>query len=370
MWHRASDIRRLLHGLPCLIAITMAVSWGLNHIGNKAFPFKVALTPAVIEVAGRTAATSGLEVRPMIKGTPGPALMGISRHVAEVLRFEPALPLLAGQVYLLQWQDEAGKQVTYTTGLEAAPLTRPAVALRPQGVPLPANALKLYLHFSQPMEQGVFLEKLRLTDAKGNEIHGPFRKTELWSPDGKRLTVWFHPGRQKTGVNLNEDEGPVLIEGGHYILQVAASWRSESGVPLGNNEAYPLTVGPADHVCPQPGLWKLELPHAGSLEPLKITFDESLDTSMLTSALTVRSTGSDTDLILHPTVLETGTHWSAHPDHPWQPGSYELRMDLLLEDLAGNSLTQRFETDVSQSSLGHRSSINSRRFTLPPKSPE
>ncbi|MEN3943115.1 Ig-like domain-containing protein [Prosthecobacter sp. SYSU 5D2] len=301
----------------------------------------------------------------MFKDAPGPALMGSTRHEDGVLRFEPALPLIAGQVYQLLWHDEAGKQVTYTTALEAAQLTRPAVALRPQGVPLPANALKLYLHFSQPMEQGVFLEKLRLTDASGNEIHGPFRETELWSPDGKRLTVWFHPGRQKTGVNLNEDEGPVLIEGGHYTLHVAASWRSVHAVPLGNHESFPLTVGPADHSSPQPAEWKLDLPHSHTLEPLKITFDEPLDTAMLTSALTVRPIGSDADMILHPTVLRTGTHWSAKPDQPWQPGSYELRMDPLLEDLAGNSLVKPFETDVTEPAIPRPQPVISRKFTLP-----
>jgi hypothetical protein len=365
MWFRASDIRFLLYGGPCLIAIAMVVSWGFNHIGNQAFPFKVTLTPALIEVGGRTASTPGLEVRPMIKGTPGLALMGSSRHEADVLRFEPALPLLAGQVYQLQWQDEAGKQVTYTTALETAQLTRPSVALRPQDVPLSANAIKLYLHFSQPMEQGVFLEKLRLTDAEGNEIHGPFRETELWSPDGKRLTVWFHPGRQKTGVNLNEDEGPVLVEGSHYTLHVSASWRSESGVPLGDNEAFPLIVGRADHSSPQPAQWKLDLPPAGSLKSLTITFDEPLDTAMLTSALTVRLIGSDTDLILQPTVLQTGMQWSAHPEHPWQPGRYELRIDPLLEDLAGNSLLKPFETDVAEASLNQPAPVISRQFNLP-----
>src|SRR6186713_2761613 len=74
-------------------------------------------------------------------------------------------------------------------------------AVYPSAATLPANHLKFYIHFSAPMRQGVFLDHCKLLDDHGRMIMTePFRETELWSEDGKRLTLWLHPGRQKTGV--------------------------------------------------------------------------------------------------------------------------------------------------------------------------
>lgn len=210
---------------------------------------------------------------------------------------------------------------------------------------LPANALKFYLQFSQPMEQGVFLERLRLLEADGKEVIGPFRETELWSPDGKRLTVWFHPGRQKTGVNLNEDEGPVLRANSKHTLIVAGSWRSTSGVALGTDARFDFQVGQADHESPSVSRWQIQPPKSGTREPLQIEFDEALDPAMLTSALQVWRDGNALKL----TVSNSGKHWSAVPQQPWAAGKYELRADPLLEDLAGNNLTQPFEVDLQAS---------------------
>jgi hypothetical protein len=83
-------------------------------------------------------------------------------------------------------------------------------AIHPGTDRLPANHLKFYLHFSQPMQQGVFQRHCALLDQNGKPVVEPFRETELWSADRKRLTLWLHPGRQKTGVNLNDEFGPVL----------------------------------------------------------------------------------------------------------------------------------------------------------------
>jgi hypothetical protein len=319
-----------------------------------------------LELVAKVAEDSDLKVYSVTQDGVELPLFGQSLRTETGMIFQASMPLVTSQRYRVTWRGPAGKDrsLNIEPSLSSEATRPPSVSLSPQ-TRLPANALKLYLHFSQPMEQGVFLEYLHLTDATGSEIHGPFRETELWSPDGKRLTVWFHPGRQKTGVNLNEDEGPVLTEGVHYILQVSACWRSVHGVPLGNDAAFPLTVGPADHACPQPAQWKLDLPPPLSLEPLKITFDEPLDTAMFQSALTVRLIGSNTDSVIRPTVLQTGMQWSAHPEHPWQPGRYELRIDPLLEDLAGNSLLKPFETDVAEASLNQPAPVISRQFNLP-----
>lgn len=287
------------------------------------------------------AADPRLKVSALLSGRAVP-VMGRVEQEPDRLVFVPALPLLPGQKYQAEWlsKDGAIRQVEFE--LKAAPGRRPVVSLLPQAR-LPANALKIYLSFSEPMEQGVFLERLKLLDARGQEIGGPFRETELWSPDGKRLTVWFHPGRQKTGVNLNEDEGPVLKADSRCTLVVDGRWRSTAGAALGEDVLFEFETGPADHQMPDMSRWAITLPRAGSLEPLVVRFDEPLDPAMLTQALRVQQKGGAT--AVRVTVPASGEEWRAVPLAAWQAGDHELLADPLLEDLAGNSLTRLFEQE-------------------------
>lgn len=363
MWHRAKDLRFLLLGLPALAVAAGACAFLLLK-GMEAGAPSVSLSPTLIEVMEPSASVTSLEVRPFLASGPGAVLMGTLRPGPESLGFEPALPLLAGQLYQVQWRNGRGHAVIWTAVCPEGKVAVPTVRLLPMGVPLPANALKIYLQFSEPMEQGVFMDKLRLLDTTGREISGPFRETELWSPDGKRLTVWFHPGRQKTGVNLNVEEGPVLEAGRAYKLEVEGSWRSAAGVALGKDAVFSLTVGEEDHDCPQSERWRLSLPKAGSREALHITFEEPLDTAMLSGALKVYVATPRQEVRMKVTVAATGLEWSAVPEAPWQAGPYDLSPDSLLEDLAGNSLRKKFEVDVRDSAAMSDDASKPRRFEL------
>jgi hypothetical protein len=269
-------------------------------------------------------------------------VMGRVEHASDRLVFVPALPLLPGRSYRVEWLDEEGRPRQLEVLRREAPKKQPTVSLLPRAR-LPANALKIYLSFSEPMEQGVFLERLKLQDAQGREIPGPFRETELWSPDGRRLTVWFHPGRQKTGVNLNEEEGPVLKADSRGTLVVDGRWRSTAGAALGEDVRFEFETGPADHQMPGMKHWKITTPRAGSLEPLVVRFDEPLDPAMLTQALRVQQKGGQK--AVRVTVPASGQEWRAVPLAAWQAGDHELLADPLLEDLAGNSLTRLFEEE-------------------------
>lgn len=311
---------------------------------------------AAVELTAGTA----LEVRAILDGQPGPPLMGRLEVHASGLRFVPALPLAPGRDYELRWRDAGGRARTLRRRLEAGPLAVPTVQWR-SPVRLPANALKLHLEFSEPMEQGVFLERLRLRTAGGAEVAGPFRETELWSPDGRRLTVWLHPGRQKTGVNLNADEGPVLRPGQRYELRVDAAWRSTAGVPLGREAVLSFEAGPEDHTLPRLAAWRIEAPRAGTRAPLVVHFDEPLDAGMLPGALQLF--GSGATAVPAARVLADARSWALHPVEPWAAGDYDLRVDPLLEDLAGNSLQKPFEVDLQAPSAAAPAPV-SRRLRL------
>lgn len=300
------------------------------------------------------------------------------------LIFTPAAPLAPGAMYHIVFLPPglsvADSRVAFRTGFgtvtgkeklelihqvpEPANAAAPTVqSVHPSADALPANHLKFYLTFSEPMERGVFMERVKLLRADGHEISGPFRETELWSPDEKRLTVWLHPGRQKTGVNLNEDEGPVLREGDNVTLLIAGDWRSTSGQKLGIDFKKTFRVTKADHEQPDPSKWTVHPPKAGTREALRVEFPEPLDWALLQNSLSVFRVG-DAKVAGQIEIGSGEREWRFTPTTNWTPGDGVLKIDPVLEDLAGNNLSGPFEADVSAASEKIRASVTELRFRI------
>jgi hypothetical protein len=220
-------------------------------------------------------------------------------------------------------------------------------ALYPSASTLPANHLKFYIHFSVPMRQGVFLEHCKVLDDHGRAVLAePFRETELWSEDGRRLTLWFHPGRQKTGVNLNTEIGPVLSPGLRYTLVISGAWPSADGVPCGTDTVKTFFAGPRETRQLDATAWKLRPPAAGSNKPLEIRFPAPLDHALLMRCLEVVAEDGKP---LRGTVSSTEAErvWRFTPARSWTGGPHRVIVRSILEDLAGNSLARPFEVDLS-----------------------
>ncbi|MBL9144199.1 MAG: hypothetical protein JNM99_11020 [Verrucomicrobiaceae bacterium] len=216
----------------------------------------------------------------------------------------------------------------------------------PRVTKVPGNALRFYLVFPEPMTTGEIYSHLQLIDlVSQTPVAGAFRDVELWSPDARRLTVWLHPGRQKTGVNLNDDEGPVLIEGRHYALILNRGPTTTRGTALAEDVKLTFTVGPADHAVLDPKAWKVIAPQANSFQALRVVFDKPIDWGMADS-ITV-------DGVLDAERLElddqAGT-WSLIPRQRWTEGTHFIEVSPGLEDMAGNNLSRPFEVDVSAAS--------------------
>lgn len=220
-------------------------------------------------------------------------------------------------------------------------------SVHPTAAVLPSNALKFYLVFSEAMEQGVFTERIKLLRADGSDITGPFRETELWSPDGKRLTVWLHPGRQKTGVSLNEVEGAVLREGEDVTIDISGAWRSARGQPLGVEFKRTFRVASPDHSRVDPARWTLHTPKAATCEPLRIVFPAPLDWALLHNSIGVTDeAGHVTDGMVE--IAEGEREWRFTPRTEWKAGGHVVVINPLLEDLAGNNLDRAFEADLNE----------------------
>lgn len=317
---------------------------------GSAADIKAAITPdlRILQVRG-VAESAGFDIAVRLQSAPAaaPAMMGSMVAENGLTEFTPIVPFLAGEAYRVEIDGPKQERISIQVTAPKNAAEAPVVTMQPRGAVFPANALKFYLHFSEPMEQGVFLDRLRLFQQDGKEVVGPFRETELWSPDGRRLTVWFHPGRQKTGVNLNEEEGPVLRPGTSYELVVSSSWRSVNGISIGKDQRFAFQAGPPDHERPNPGSWVIRAPRAGSDEPLRLDLRESLDPALLRNGIEVRrSDGNAADGAAVATVAEDGSGIDFH-GHRWEAGEYEIGIKPGLEDLAGNNLVRPFEVDLS-----------------------
>jgi hypothetical protein len=268
--------------------------------------------------------------------------------------FVPAAPFVSGQIYEVELKLANGSKSKLEVTFDQAAHVAPTVRLSPASIAIPANTLKLYLDFSEPMEQGVFLKHLTLQKRNGEEIAGAFRETELWSPDGKRLTIMFHPGRQKTGVNLNLDEGPVLIAGEGYDLVVSEQWRSTAGIALGRESAFHLEPIAADHEQPDSARWQIHPPKAGTLAPIVVITNEPFEPQIFARALQVTQTpGKAEAKVIDLQRIE----WRFTPEQPWQPGEHLITINPELEDLAGNNLLKPMEVDLTAAAPQPRSNV-------------
>src|SRR5262249_53508275 len=136
----------------------------------------------------------------------------------------------------------------------------------PSADTLPENLLKFYVHFTAPMSRGNIYDYIRLRDESGKDVELPFLEIgeELWDTTMTRLTLINDPGRIKRGVRPLEEIGPALEAGRSYTLAIEREWRDGAGNPLKERFQKVFKVSPPDREPPDPALWKIEAPQAGS----------------------------------------------------------------------------------------------------------
>jgi hypothetical protein len=284
-----------------------------------------------------------------------PPLVGKYWQENNTLRFKPSYPLSRGVRYRAIF-DPAGVPVgegeqyvsVEMTFLLPKVETAPTVVTQvyPTRNVLPENQLKFYLHFSAPMSRGDVYEHIRLLDADGKPVDAPFLTLEqgLWAPNSERFTLLIDPGRIKRGLKPREDVGPSLEEGKSYTLEIDRNWPDANGEPLRETFRKSFRVGAPDSTQPDPKTWKLQVPAAGSTDPLTVTFPKSLDHAMLERVVWVTDE-KDARIEGTVTISKEETCWQFLPKQAWRAGLYNLVADMILEDLAGNSIAKPFEVD-------------------------
>ncbi|XRD77797.1 hypothetical protein ISN75_21190 [Dyella marensis] len=217
------------------------------------------------------------------------------------------------------------------TAAQAAQPAPEVVAVQPSSAEVPTNLLRLSVVFAAPIE-GEVLPRIALSRADGRLLQEPFLQQELWSPDGKVLTLLFHPGRVKTGLIAREQQGPILSEGEDVVL-------SFDGRPIKR-----WHIGPVDGNGPVAAAWKLSAVRPGTREPFVVSLDGPID-GRDAGYLAVVDAGDH--LVEGQRQLRNGeTTWTFTPDSAWKAGDYRLMVHGTLEDPSGNRLGGHFETSI------------------------
>jgi hypothetical protein len=267
------------------------------------------------------------------------------------LRLVPRYALAAGALYRAELLLSDGTLQTAEYRVPAAEQQAPeVVAVFPTAERLPANLLKFYIHFSQTMREGrEIFEQVSLVDDRGVAVAEPWRPTELWTADARRLTLWIHPGRVKRGVNLREEIGPVLEPNREYTLVISNRMLSAAGQPLKRNYEKRFRVAEEDHRRPLPAEWTLRVPRAESTEPLLVEFPEPLDRYLMERYLQLVD-DQGRPVMGQAVIGRDERSWLFQPETLWRAANYRLVVDENLEDLAGNTPARVFDTDLSEDS--------------------
>ena len=206
------------------------------------------------------------------------------------------------------------------------------VGVYPETEAVPSNLLRLYVDFSRPMAGDDAFEHIRILDADGRPIEDAFRELELWSRDNRRLMLYVHPGRVKTGLALGDLFGPVIEEGKSYTLRILPGMKGRNGRPSPSGYSRPFRVGKPDHEPPDLARWTIR----ATRERVEFDCDEFLDPAGLEDFLSVEGTPGR--------WTASGRGATFVPASPLVAGDYRLIVDARLEDLAGNNFIKPFET--------------------------
>jgi hypothetical protein len=215
--------------------------------------------------------------------------------------------------------------------VQAAQTNPQVVLVQPSATDVPANLLRLSIVFAAPID-GPVLPRIALSRADGGSLQQPFLQQELWSPDGRILTLLLNPARVKTGLVAREKLGPILQPGEDVLLTL-------DGHPIKR-----WHVGTVDANGPMVSAWRLSPVRSASRQPLVVSLDAPID-------------GRDTDflavvdandrLVDGRSTLSLGeARWTFIPAAPWRAGHYRLAVRSTLEDPAGNRLGGHFETPI------------------------
>ena len=253
------------------------------------------------------------------------------------VRFSPALPFSSSQTYQLICD---GKVLDTFKPKSATTDRAEVIGIYPSQDSLPENLLKIHIKFSQPMGFGQSYQHINITE-NGIEVQ-PFLKleAELWNYDRTVFTIWLDPGRIKRDLAPNILLGNPLTEGKNYRLTIKESWKDQMGRPMLQGSEKTFIAGPRDEGLPAMDDWHIK----ANRDSIRIEFNEAMDFLLIQHSVSLWQ--KDRKLKLK-TVVQDNMSVILIPGQQLEPGSYTLKVDSKLEDLAGNNFLRPFDRDLT-----------------------
>jgi len=267
-------------------------------------------------------------------------------------QFIPVIPFSRGQEYEIRSNGNllASFKIVMANKNDPGELKN----IYPSRDTVPENLLKVYLEFSQPMQQVGealnFISVIDETTAKEVDVFLAL-ESELWNKNHDRLTLWLDPGRIKTDLIPNKELGLPLSEGHKYTLLISKEWKTADGIPLKRDYSKKLVVTDRDSQMPDPESWEIVLPVAGQQGHLEINFKESLDAILCLETLNIENNEGEKVA----GIFQLGKEEASilfKPVNSWNKGEYVILVEAKLEDLAGNNINRLFDTDISKTKSG------------------
>ncbi len=240
---------------------------------------------------------------------------------------------------------------TFTIVNETESIQARVIKIYPTSGLLAENILRFYVYFSTPMKRQVALEYIKLIDENGKrDLHAFMRfKQELWSPDGKRLTLLFDPGRIKRKVATNIELGPALQEGKRYQLVIDGKWETATGKKLKRSFVKEFLVVESLRTFPDPKKWIVKRPMLNSSDPLSIRFDRIYDHALSKKFIQIRDL-KNSIIMGEVSLVDNEKSWIFRPEKNWNVSEIKVIINAELEDIAGNNLQDLLDHTVSEGS--------------------
>jgi len=220
---------------------------------------------------------------------------------------------------------------------------------------IPENILRFYIYFSEPIKEGATVKSVHVFNEDGSEVNvyspdsdstGIFLETleELWDPEYQRITLILDPGRVKTDLQANSELGRSFESGKKYVLEIDTEIESLSGKNLASTFRKEFEVIKEDRIPPDFTNWNIVIPRKNTSDPIKIEFNDILDHAQMVSFIRVYDS-SNSSLKGEVKLGHEETVWEFYPTTEWKSGKYYFKVDVRLEDLAGNNIQGVFDRD-------------------------
>lgn len=286
-----------------------------------------------------------------------PAIIGTVKKDGSYTTFTPIVPFDQETPYTLVFDDQFF-HFEIKRGKDQPIMT--VSSIYPSVDEVPANILKWYIRFSQPVNPVRIYEHINFLDQEGKPIDRSILHlgAPLLSEDGTLLTVWIEPGRQKRMLGPNRHLGSVFEPYRQYTLHIADTLKDKHGVPIAKSVRHTFTTTDSDRIKPTIANWSVGSLPSDTRQPLAIKSNDHLDYGSLLDAFSIMLDDHRVDGVLTYDSETTMIHFT--PSDKWKKGSYTIQLGYQLEDLAGNNLHHLFDRPIK----GQQEEVASDKLTL------